>query len=58
MKLMDGWRDKTASPLFPPLTFGGANRLGISSMSYVAIRDGQKMTIEGNFKLLPAPAGR
>ena len=58
MKLMDGWRDKTASPLFPPLTFGGANRLGISSMSYVAIRDGQKMTVEGSFKLLPPPAGR
>jgi ABC-type branched-subunit amino acid transport system substrate-binding protein len=56
IKMLDGWRDKTASPLIPPLTFGGSSRLGITSMSYVAIRNNQKLVIEGDFKLLPTAA--
>jgi hypothetical protein len=38
IKLLDGWRNKTVSPMFPPLTFGGSNRLGIDSMYYGAAR--------------------
>lgn len=58
IKMMEGWRGKVASPLLPPLNFGGPTRLGITSMSYVAIRDGQKLVVEGNFNLLPAAPAR
>ena len=53
IRVLDGWRGKVASPMFPPITYGGTGRLGINSMFYVGVRD-QKLVPAGEYPLTPA----
>ena len=53
IKVLEGWKAKQASPLFPAITFSAEQRLGLKSLFYVAIRDG-KFVPQGEFQLRAA----
>lgn len=47
LETLDGWKDKEASELLPPLTFSDDQHIGMSSMDIVTVEDGQPVLVEG-----------
>ncbi|MGH3756401.1 ABC transporter substrate-binding protein [Actinophytocola sp.] len=49
-KVLEGWKNKDASPMIPPVTFTETNHLGNTAVTLITIKDGQP-TVVGTVQL-------
>jgi ABC-type branched-subunit amino acid transport system substrate-binding protein len=55
VKVLDGWKGETASPVFPPITFSPENHMGQVKMVQLGVAEG-KASPEGDFDTPMVPA--